>query len=219
MGVAPANLLPLLVARAKQRAVGIALADVHATGEADLAVHHQDLAVVTVVRLPGAAQLEGVDRVEGLQLNACCAQALEKSIRCAQCADRVVDDACLHTGLLALHQQIGKTQAYGVLVEDIGFQVDAAGGTLDGRLHGGHGLWSVKQQRDLVASDHGAFDAGRGATVSAHGGAGVKQQGEQYQCGGLEAGHAGKCLAKGGRPSVRYPTHSPHTAPKRAGAR
>ena len=158
VGIAPAHFRcvggALPATGAKQRTLGIGIADVDAAGERDLAIDDQDLAVVAIVQPPTvAAHLGRIDRIEGDQLDAGATHAFKKCLRHAQRAHAVIQDADSDALLLLLDQHVGKLQAHLILVEDIGFQVDVVGRCSDRLQHLLHRLRSVEQQRDLVAGN------------------------------------------------------------------
>ena len=185
VGIAPAHVL--LVGgfrfRTEQRAFRIGIADIDAARKRRLAVDDQHLAVVAVVDLPVVAlEPGGIDGVEGHQVHAGRAHALEEGLRHAEGAHAVIDDVDRHARLLLFDQHVGELQAQRILVEDIRFQVDAGLRVADGLEHGGHGLRAVKQQGHLVALDQRhargrLFQRGLGFQVHAGLGPALVEQG------------------------------------------
>ena len=154
MGVAPGyRVLPRRASECGTGSGRIDTADVDAADKGDTPVHHQQLAVVAVIDLPGCQRGERVDRTELQQLHTAHPQALEKSAWCPDCAHAVVDHRNLYPLCLLLQQRVGKLPPDGVVFDDVGLQVDMVGRRPDGGQHGRVGLRPVAQQADFVA-DH-----------------------------------------------------------------
>src|SRR3569833_139260 len=142
----------MLIARAlAERTAGIDAADVDAPQKRDLAVDHEQLAVIALIDVPTLLEIERNHRVEFEQIDAAVAVPLEKFARRAEGADAVVDEIDLFALRLLLDQGIGDTPAHLVGVEDIGLHVDVILGRPDGREHRFKGLRPIFEQGHLVA--------------------------------------------------------------------
>src|SRR3569833_3161361 len=103
----------MLIARAlAERTAGIDAADVDAPQKRDLAVDHEQLAVIALIDVPTLLELERIHRVVFEQIDAAVAEPLDKFARRAEGADAVVDEIDLYALRLLLDQGIGETPAH-----------------------------------------------------------------------------------------------------------
>jgi hypothetical protein len=124
--------------------------DAHATGEADLAVHHQQFAVGAVV---DAAQVVPVQRVVELHFDAGVLHFLQQLVVDALAAGPVDQHVHRHAGARAFLERLGEAFADVARPVDVGLHVDGALRALDGGQHGGEDAVAVLEVLDAVAAD------------------------------------------------------------------
>jgi len=150
VGVAPAGRRVLrLIASLEGGSARVDAADVDAANEGRAPIHHQQLAVVSVVERPWLRHR----RVEFEHLDAGLPQAIEERRGRGECAKTVIDQVDLDALRLPLEQEIGELAPHFIIVDDVGFHVDMVFCLADCGEHGLVRGRAVLQQHDLVA-DH-----------------------------------------------------------------
>ena len=103
-------------------ALHIALGDVHATDESYPAVYHAYLAVIAVVHLAGKRRKPY--RHERMHIDARFPHALKEGILHLPAAHVIVYQSDFHSLLRLVYQGISHQIAQGVILEDVGIQMD-----------------------------------------------------------------------------------------------
>ena len=131
----------------------VPVADVHAAGEPDPVVDHQDLVVIAQVdRQRGWQQAR---RQEAGRAHAGLAQAVTGARPRIPFADTVDEHAHVHAARNGGRQGSAEVLPGLVLIEDVGGQADMVAGGLDGLEHGRVGLLAVEKRFHTVAADQG----------------------------------------------------------------
>jgi hypothetical protein len=116
--------------------------------------------VVALVHGPAGLGDHRVHRIEFEDADAGVAQTLEVLLLRSERADGIVDQVHLHALLLLGDERFGEPLADLVVVEDVGFHVDAVARGGDRAEHGGVGVRAVLEDDDAVAEDERAVGHG-----------------------------------------------------------